>query len=49
MDKQRAEELDTIAQTVVDDFIFKIGITNVERSYLTSKIQEFTIDKERYI
>jgi len=49
MDKQRAEELDTIARTVVDDFIFKIGITNVERSYLTSKIQEFTIEKERYI
>jgi hypothetical protein len=49
MDKQRAEELDEIAKTVVNDFIFQVGITNVERSYLTSKIQEFTIDKERYI
>lgn len=49
MDKQRAKELDEIAHTVVSDFIFQVGITNVERSYLTSKIQEFTIDKERYI
>lgn len=49
MNKQRAEELDEIAKTVVNDFIFQVGITNVERSYLTSKIQEFTIDKERYI
>jgi hypothetical protein len=49
MDKQRANELDEIAKTVVNDFIFQVGITNVERSYLTSKIQEFTIDKERYV
>jgi hypothetical protein len=49
MDKQRAKELDEIANAVVNDFIFQVGITNVERSYLTSKIQEFTIDKERYI
>ena len=49
MDKNRAKELDEIAQTVVNDFIFKVGITNVERSYLTSKIQEFTIEKERTI
>lgn len=48
MDKQRAEELDNIARTVVDNFIFSVGITNVERSYLTSKIKEFTTDKERY-
>lgn len=49
MNKQRVKELDNIAKTVVDDFIFAVGITNVERSYLTSKIQEFTIEKERYI
>jgi hypothetical protein len=49
MNKQRAKELDNIAKTVVDDFIFAVGITNVERSYLTSKIQEFTTEKERYI
>ena len=49
MDKQRAKQLDEIATIVVNDFIFQVGITNVERSYLTSKIQEFTIDKERYI
>ena len=49
MNKQRAKELDGIAITVVNDFIFKVGITNVERSYLTSKIQEFTTEKERSI
>ncbi len=49
MDKQRAKELDEIAMTVVNDFIFQIGITNVERSYLTSKIQEFTTEKERSV
>lgn len=49
MNKQRAKELDEIATTVVNDFIFKVGITNVERSYLTSKIQEFTTEKERSI
>jgi hypothetical protein len=49
MNKQRAKELDEIAMTVVNDFIFKVGITNVERSYLTSKIQEFTTEKERSI
>ncbi len=49
MNKQRAIELDEIAMTVVNDFIFKVGITNVERSYLTSKIQEFTTEKERSI
>lgn len=49
MDKKRAKELDEIAMTVVNDFIFQIGITNVERSYLTSKIQEFTTEKERSV
>ena len=49
MNKNRAKDLDEIARTIVDDFIFEVGITNIERSYLTSKIQEFTIDKERYI
>lgn len=49
MDKYRAKELDEIARTVVNDFIFRVGMTNVERSYLTSKIQEFTTEKERSI
>lgn len=49
MDKQRSLELNEIAKTVVNDFIFKVGITNVERSYLASKIQEYTSDKERTI
>lgn len=49
MNKQRASELDEIAKTVVNDFIFQVGITNVERSYLTSKIKEFTTEKERSI
>jgi hypothetical protein len=49
MNKHRAKELDEIAKTIVDDFIFKVGMTNVERSYLTSKIQEFTTEKERSI
>lgn len=49
MDKQRSLELNEIAKTVVEDFIFKVGRTNVERSYLTSKIQEFTTNKERTI
>lgn len=49
MNKHRAKELDEIAMTVVNDFIFEVGKTNVERSYLTSKIQEFTTEKERHI
>lgn len=47
MNKQRAKELNDIAMTVVNDFIFQVGITNVERLYLTSKIKEFTTEKER--
>lgn len=49
MNKHRAKELDEIARTVVNDFIFRVGMTNVERSYLTSKIQEFTTEKERSV
>lgn len=49
MNKKRAAELDEIARTVVNDFIFEIGKTNIERSYLTSKIQDMTIEKERKI
>ncbi len=47
MNQQRAKELDEIAKNIVNDLIFQVGKTNVERSYLTSKIQEFTIEKER--
>ncbi len=47
MDVARAKVLDGIAREVVNNLIFEIGKTNIERSYLTSKIQEFTIEKER--
>lgn len=47
MDEERAKALDTMARDIVNSLIFYIGKTNVERSYLTSKVQEFTIEKER--
>ena len=49
MDKQRSIVLDDIAKNVVDQIIFSFGETNVERAYLSSKIQEYITIKERTI
>ena len=43
------KELDKLAQKVVDELVFTIGLTNVERTYLALKIYKVTVERENLL